>query len=232
MPIDDCRLSEIDQPSFMYYRELLPAVGAHLERYFQVAKGFDLRGYPWIVVLERRGDRGEAEIDLFEIRDRGQSWMFDPQDRVLPHGYILPELSTSHNRRPLPISLDGLGGGVDFVIDVPDGAVFQADIGLGEVFGTPTPHPRVAQYLLAVSRGDAFEQVASARALEGRDPGTRWRPFEADLSAYAGERITLRLSIELEPPIRKIRLGWWGSPRIIVRERAPSQAPRGARGAE
>ena len=41
-----------------------------------------------------------------------------------------------------------------------------------------------------------------------------WRQETFDLSAYAGEHITLRLELVPEVPLGRSDLTWWGSPRI------------------
>jgi len=215
-------MSEIDQPVFTYYRDLLPGVQAQLERHFRIADPFEGEGYGWLVVLERRPDRGPTEIDLFEAQPGARRWQRDARGELRPVERPLPRLATSHHRRPLPLSLGPSGGGIDFEIELPEHALFQAEVGLERIYGVPTPHPRNVRFELSIGRDGVFEPVASLRALAGPDQGDRWLPIEADLSAWAGQQVVLRLSIETSRHLRTTRLGWWGSPRIATR---PPDAP-------
>ncbi len=52
--------------------------------------------------------------------------------------------------------------------------------------------------------------------LEGEHEGLSWHPLEADLSAYAGERATLRLELTSDAPIAPGAMAFWGSPRIAL----------------
>lgn len=219
-------MSEIDQAVFTYYRDLLPAVEAQLERHFRIAEPFEGPGYGWIVVLERARDRGATRIDLFEAQERGRRWLRNARGERRPVELPLPRLATSHLRRPLPVALGASGGGIDFELDVPEHAVFQAEIGLERIYGLPRPHPRNVRFVLSIGRDGVFEPIGSTRALAGPDQGDRWIPIEADLSAWAGERVVLRLSIETSRHLRTTRLGWWGSPRITTRP--PDSTPRDA----
>jgi hypothetical protein len=48
----------------------------------------------------------------------------------------------------------------------------------------------------------------------------RWIPFQVDLGAFAGERVTLRLELirpETSVPSAVAQIGYLGSPRIVVR---------------
>jgi hypothetical protein len=52
----------------------------------------------------------------------------------------------------------------------------------------------------------------------GQGWSQRWLPLEADLSAWAGRRITLRIEMFRSPDIAKTRItqiGCVGSPRIV-----------------
>ena len=224
-------MSEIDQAVFTYYRDLLPGVEAHLERHFRIAKPFEGPGYGWIVVLERAPDRGPTRIDLFEVQARGRRWLRDARGALRPVDFPLPRLATSHLRRPLPIALGASGGGIDFELDLPDHAVFQAEVGLERIYGLPSPHPRNVRFDLSIGRDGVFETIASARALAGTDQGDRWMPIEADLSPWGGQQVVLRLSIRPSRGLRRMRLGWWGSPRITIRQPDSKPSPQPGGGA-
>ena len=77
--------------------------------------------------------------------------------------------------------------------------------------------------------GGPLEELASIRIDDSRDGGERWTPLEADLSAFAGKRITLRLELVPDDPIAdpSTLLAWWGSPRIAL---PPEAAAPGAGG--
>jgi hypothetical protein len=83
-------------------------------------------------------------------------------------------------------------------------------------------HPKRSRMRVSVRRpGGAFEELASARVDDSRSGGRRWTPLEADLAAFAGERVTLRLELVPEAPIAPpADLAWWGSPRVF---RAPGR---------
>ena len=111
-------------------------------------------------------------------------------------------------------------GVIDFDVDVPEGAVFLADVGLRALQGEddPHPHPHAERSRLAVSvaRRDRFHRLEEARVLTGEHKGTWWTPLEVDLSDYGGERVTLRLELIPDAPVEPGRMAFWGSPRIAL----------------
>jgi len=210
-------MSEIDQPVFTYYRDLLPGVEAYLERHFRVPEEFLGEHYGWIIVLERHRDRGASAIDLFEIQHRGRPWIRDSQGAITPWEGGLPKLATSRNRRPLPLLLGPRGGGIDYEIEVPTGAIFEADIGLAEIYASNARLPRRLTFSVSAARAGDFQPLLSAPVLSRPGDGASWRPIEVDLASYAGERITLRLESSPAAMLRTPRLAWWGSPRLVTR---------------
>jgi hypothetical protein len=211
-------MSEIDQPVFTVYRELLPAVADHLERHFQLPSEFQGRGYGWIVVYERSIDRGATVVDLMERRGEATPWVRGIRGVMHPAGEGLPFLATSQNRRPMPMWIASGGGGIDFDLEVPGGGVFQADVGLAAIYGGHPGHPRRVTFSLAVATGGGeFTTLASQPVLRGPSDGGRWTPFEVDLSEYAGQRIALRLEVTPAAPLGRMAIAWWGSPRLISR---------------
>jgi len=212
-------MSDIDQPTFTFYRDLLPGVQATLERHFRVAREFRGKRAGWIIVLERANDRGPAEIDLIAIRDRSRSWIRTEAGATAPPRTPAPRLATMQNRRPLPIQLGRGGGGVDFEIEVPADAVLQAEVGLAKIRGRNLPHPRHVEFSFWVGRNGSFERLATFPARRRSDDGNSWRPIEVDLAEYAGERLVLR--IEVSPTFRldQRSVAWLGSPRIATRSR-------------
>ena len=133
-------------------------------------------------------------------------------------------LATHFNRRPLSILLGLRGGGVDFDIDVPEGAVFQGDVGLEGMTAADDffRHPRKTRLVVEIRREgeENFRQLHAEPVLQNnyiRTAGRDWTPVEVDLSNYAGERVTLRLALEADRLIQPGRLSWWGSPRIALR---------------
>jgi len=212
-------MSEIDQPVFTVYRDLLPGVAAYLERYFELPLEFQKKGYGWIVVYQRRGDRGETAIDLFDLADEAHRWVRVSGDGDASEIQIAeaetPLLATSRNRRPLPIWMDAWGGGIDYEIQVPESGVFQADVGLARIRGYRPIHPMRVTFSLSLSTGGAFETVASREVLHDASEGNHWTPFEADLSAHAGRRVVLRLEVMPEKSLPKPKVAWWGSPRVV-----------------
>jgi len=212
-------MSEIDQPSFLYYRDELPDVQKYLERFFRLPTAYASRP-SWIVVLERGGDRGETLEDLFDARAGAQAWIRDGSGERVPHRIAPPKLATRGNRRPLPILLGGAGGGLDYLLELPSDAVFRADIGLARIEGPGgmRTHARGVRLEIAVAEGDgSFRTLASWPVSRARGAGRGWSPVEVDLARYAGRRVTLRLEAVGERGLRAGTLAWWGSPVIVRR---------------
>jgi len=206
-------MSEIDQPSFMFYRDELPAVQSYLERFFRVPDEY--RADPsWIIVLERGVDRGPTRIDLFELRSRARAWTRDGRGVETENSAPLPELASRLNRRPLAFQLGRGGGGLDFPIEVPDAAVFRADIGLPMLnAGREVPHARGVRLEVLVGDSHGGFELLHSEPFQ-RAGANGWRPVEVDLSPYAGRSITLRLQAVASRPLRPGALAWWGSPGV------------------
>jgi hypothetical protein len=217
-------MSEIDQPVFTFYRDLLPGVQRYLERHFRVAREFRGKRAGWIIVLERAEDRGPAAIDLIARRDLARSWIRDGAGVVSP-AMVAPRLATMQNRRPLPIALGAKGGGVDYEIEVPADAVFQAAVGLAKIRGRNRPHPTHVEFSVSVGRDGDFDRLATIPAQRHSDDGSSWRPFEIDLAKYAGERIDLRIEVKPTFPLGDRRIAWLGSPRIATPSRPSRSEP-------
>jgi hypothetical protein len=211
-------MSDIDQPLYTTYRDQLPAVQHYLERHFR----YRSLGKPsWISLLERGRDRGPTAIDLFDVRDRGRAWIRgrDGAERSAPGP--APNGGTRMNRRPLMLILGPRGGGIDFDIDVPYDAVFQAGVGLRSVGDGKDAyfHAKRSRAVVSIATAGRVEILAEAPVLQGEHDGLSWDPLEADLSAYASERAILRLEVSSDAPIAPGAMGFWGSPRIA----APSE---------
>jgi hypothetical protein len=105
---------------------------------------------------------------------------------------------------------------VDFDLEIPAGAVFQGDVGFRGLVSIDNQyiHPPGVTLVVSVGDGDEFEPIASVRINDGLRAGRRWRPLEADLEAYGGRRVTLRLEARVAEPIPPGNLSWFGSPRI------------------
>ena len=220
--LDDVRfvvMSEVDQPQFLYYGDELPAVQAHLERHFQVPKEYTQGKSSWILVLERGPDRGPTAVDLLEARDRARPWVRERSGVRRPASASPPRLASRHNRRPLPLLLGPHGGGIDFDLEIPENAVFQADIGLRRASGPARrhTHPKRTRLVLSIRRDDRFETLASVPVGFRQRESRYWRPLEVDLSAYAGRSVTLRLELKSDAPLEPGSLAWWGGPRIALR---------------
>ncbi|MEZ4217168.1 MAG: hypothetical protein R3E88_11870 [Myxococcota bacterium] len=214
-------MSDIDQPLYLYYSDELPGVWAHLERYFRVA-----RGAPpgWLTLLERGEDRGPTAVDLFDRRASGRAWVREPGAPPAPAPSPAPRLAARMNRRVLDFWTGADGGGVDFEVDVPRDAVFQADVGLWQTIGLTSEyaHPERTIAIASLRRAgepeDARVELARASLLDGRHQGRTWLPLEADLAAFAGARVELRLEVRPQGRIdERHRLAWFGSPRIALR---------------
>jgi hypothetical protein len=212
-------MSEIDQPQFLYYADELPSVQAYLERHFRVPREYTQGWSSWLLVFERGPDRGATALDLVDAGGAAEAWIRDEEGVRRPAPAAPPRLASRHNRRPLPILLGARGGGIDFELEVPGGAFFQADVGLRRVLGPERmhEHPERTRLTVSVGGGEGFETLASIAVLQRRGEGGRWTPFEVDLSAYAERRLTLRLEVSSDRPFDPGALSWWGSPRIALR---------------
>jgi hypothetical protein len=217
--LDDVRfvvMSDIDQPIYTYYSDELPAVWDYLERHFRIPIGYPIDDYNWIMVLARGPDRGATAIDLVTERSRGRAWVRDRDGRVSDALEIPQRLASRQLRRPLPITLGPGGGGIDFDLSIPPGAVFQAGVGYRGLVSVDHQYIHPLGTTLVVSvRGDGeFEPVASARIDDRLRAGRSWVPIEADLTAYGGRRVALRLEVRASRRIPPGKLSWFGSPRI------------------
>jgi len=209
-------VSDIDQPTYTYYGDELPKVWAYLERHFQVPRNYPIDDASWITALERGPDLGPAVIDL--VSAPGRAWVRDADGVEHPATERPQHIATRLLHRPLPIALGPRGGGIDFVVHVPEGAVFRAAVGFRALVSIDDQyiHPPGATTLVELGSGDAFETVASLRVDDGLRAGRRWTPLTADLSAWAGRDVTLRLEVEVADPLPPGTLSWFGSPRITV----------------
>jgi hypothetical protein len=208
-------MSDVDEPLYTFYRDELPRVQAHLERNYRVARDFTGRQRidDWMLVLERGADRGATRVDLVEPAAQPEPWRLTREGDRRPAKQPDRSLPGRHNRHPLAVRLGPRGGGLDFRIEVPEGGRFQAGVGFRGVAGRRQPDG--LRFSVSVGVEGRFETVAERRvdfASEGR--GRTWLPLEADLSAWAGRRVTLRLAAERERPIRGRAHALWASPRI------------------
>jgi len=216
-------MSDLDQPSYNYYSDELPGVQDYFERYFDVPEYFSSSDLSWLLALERSGDRGETKVDLFRERVDARYWLRDIMDRELTLSREPPRLAAHFNRRPLPVVLGRKGGGVDFEVEIPADAVFQADTGLAIMTAQHDFYEHPARMELSVwiaPEGGDFEKLASTPVLDrlwDEKDGRDWVPMEVDLSEYAGQTVRLRLEATADYIIPPGELAWWGSPRIISR---------------
>lgn len=214
-------MSDVDRPLFNYYRDELPGVQRYFERYFRVAAPF-ARASSLTIVLERGEDRGATAIDLLD-QPVARRWLRDGQGAVRDSSELPPVLPTRKNRRPLALYIGPGGGGVDFELRIPAGAVFQADTGLAVLTSTDRLQMHATPAVMEVQLADPardpleFETLASARVDLRVQHGQSWQPLEADLSRFAGRRVVLRLDTRPVSRMSRPELVWWGSPRIALR---------------
>lgn len=209
-------MSDIDQPLFVYYSDVLPGVWAHLERHFRVA-----RNAPpgWLTLLERGEDRGPTAIDLFELREQGVAFVRQANGSLAKPPGQAPRLAARLNRRPLAFWLGDRGGGIDFELVVPPAARFQSDIALGQTIGLTRPyeHPSGVDAVVSIAPdGESLRELVRRRIETVASPHHSWLPIEADLARWAGQRVTLRLEIRSIRTIADDRLAWFGSPRLAT----------------
>jgi hypothetical protein len=223
-------MSDVDQPSWTYYAEELPRVQEHLERHYRIPRYFPLDDASWLVVLERGPDRGETAVDLIAERPRARAFVRDAPGEEREDATPPPRLVARHNRRPLAMRVGRHGGGIDYGIEVPASARFEAGVGFRGMVSLENlhEHPKRSRMRVSVRRpGGSFEELASVRIDDSRSGGRRWTPLEADLAAFAGERVTLRLELVPEAPIAPpADLTWWGSPRVFRTPGGDGSPPR------
>jgi hypothetical protein len=214
-------MSDIDQPHYTFYSDELPAVWSYLERHYRIPLGFRLDDASWITVLERGPDRGATAIDLLEVRPDARAWTLERDGHIQPIEGVPQRLAARQLKRPLPIVLGSHGGGVDFELDIPVGAVFQAAVGYRGLVSVDHRyvHPPGTTAVVSIrpKGADAFEELAALSIDDRPAAGRRWRPIEADLARFEGSRATLRLAFRARRPLGRDRLAWFGSPRIALR---------------
>jgi hypothetical protein len=211
-------MSEIDQPLYTYYRDELPRVQDHFERHFHLVPAFENLETSELVVLERGADRGPAALDLVRLAGQGRRFLRDESGTERPVRDAPPVLKSRHNRRPLVLMLGAQGGGIDFDLELPPGAHLETDFGLAVMIGNaPFLHPERVTLEVAVRRdGERFERLARFRLPPAKQRST-WTEARADLSAWGGERITLRLELVPSTAVEHWRrLAWLGSPHIVT----------------
>jgi hypothetical protein len=223
-------MSESDAPERGFYSQELPAVYAALERYFRVPDDFPLDEKQWILVLERGPDRGPSAIDLIADRVARSPWIRDhPQQVRRVDPAVLPTVRPQGFRRPLLTPMGQSGGGIDLSLEVPRNGVFQAAVGLGTLetsFGTLRQGAGV-RFSVSVVSGLNEVVIQSLELPADRSGKRHWQPFEADLSAYAGQHIILRLeAVPIDPTSHRgfadRGFAWWGSPRIAAASQGPN----------
>jgi hypothetical protein len=209
-------MSDIDQPLYTYFADELPGVQAYLERHYEIPGDFVLDDYSWIVVAERGPDRGATEIDLIAERTRGRAWIRDRAGVIVPATDAPQRLAARQLNRPLPIVLGVGGGGIDFELELPSRAVFQAGVGYRGLVSVDHHylHPQGLTLSVSIRAADDFETLKAAQIDDSPRAGRRWSPFQVDLSNYGGQRVTLRLEARAHNLRTPGRLTWWGSPRI------------------
>ena len=111
---------------------------------------------------------------------------------------------------------------MDFDLTIPPEAEFQSSVGLRQAIGLTAVYDHPTGVYATVSlapEGGPLREVARRR-IAGRASGPEgWQPLVADLSGWAGQRVTLRIEVRSDEPIVAPRLAWFGSPRLA---RSPS----------
>jgi len=207
-------MSDIDQPLFTYYSDELPAVQSHLERHFHVAPG---NPDGWLTLLERGRDRGATLVDLFDQRAEGTPFVRRADGALEAPDRPAPRLATRYNRRPLAWRVDARGGGMDFDLTIPPDAEFQSSVGLRQAIGLTAvyDHPTAVYATVSLApEGGRLQEIARRRIPSRAGGPGGWQPLVADLSRWAGQRVTLRLEVRSDEPIAAPRLAWFGSPRL------------------
>ncbi len=215
-------MSDIDHPIHTFYGDELPRVQAYLERHFNVPAEFTAlsRLEDWVIVLERGRDRGATAVDLLDPRLPRRAWRLDAAGQVGP-APELPRFPARQNRRPLGVPVDAHGAGVDFAVEVPPDARFEASIGFHRI--EDAYQPDGTAFTLLVGEDELREVGSWVARFDERNRGRAWTPVQADLSAFAGRRVTLRLAARAGLPVEGV--AFWGSPRIVQRRAEAAASP-------
>jgi len=222
-------MSERDSDQYAYYRDELPTVQRYLERHFRVADPF-VAQWGTLLVLERQEDRGATAVDLFDEAGLAKAWTRDRRGDEQAIDQPLPELVTRLNRRPLGVRLGPRGGGLDFEVEIPTGAVFEAGLGIRSLQAGSrlVQQPARSRFEVSIDRGSGFESYGFRHQFLNGRSASRWTPFRVDLSELGGHRVRLRLEVTPISGPWKAGMAWWGSPRLV----SESSAGRGADGGE
>ena len=70
---------------------------------------------------------------------------------------------------------------------------------------------------VSIGRDGTFTTIAETPVMTREVDFRRWTPLEADLSAWAGQRVTLRIELVTTQSPGRGHLGYVGSPRIALR---------------
>jgi hypothetical protein len=213
-------MSDVDQPAMTYYRDELPGVQAYLERFFRPAPPFAGDQHHWITVLERSPPRAPTRIDLARSAAAGRSFTRSSSGRHDAETFDSSRLAVRRNRRLLGFPLGPRGGGIEFELEIPENAILEADASLGRAFAEDEVYgiPERSTIVISVVAGETTTKAHELTLGTGWSP--RWIPFQVDLGAFAGERVTLRLELirpETSVPSAVAQIGYLGSPRIVVR---------------
>lgn len=209
-------MTDVDEPLYTYFRDELPEVEAYLERYFHVPPGFSGRKRidDWMLVLARGEDRGATAVDLLDPVREPAAWLRGRDGQRRPAKPPTRDLPTRHNRRPLALEIAAGGGGLDWTFTVPRGGRFQTSVGFRRIMSLRQPD--VATFVVSVSDGGPFEEVASQRVdLRRAGTGRTWQDLDVDLSPWSGREITLRLEVRARGT-KKNGYALLGSPRIAL----------------
>ncbi len=213
-------MSDVDQPAMTYYRDVLPRVQAHLERFYHIPRSLLGGQVHWLVVLEKGRDRGPTAIDLVERSSSATAWTRNAEGIEAEADRFTDVLPTKYNRRPVGFYLDEGGGGLDYRLRIPEEpSVFQADVGLWVVSGAKDiyVHPERVRMRVSIDAGDGFKPLVSLPAMGPGSDFRRWNSMQAELSRFAGQDVTLRLELQPtdEPTIPR-SIGYYASPRIAL----------------
>ncbi len=213
-------LSDIDQPQYHYYGDELPGVLDHLERYFRIPIGFQIDQFAWMLVLEHGKDRGATHLDFVREQQRGERFIRGRNATVQPPRMPAPRLQARLLGRPLSVRLGPRGGGIDFQIEVPDNAEFQAGVGIRTMGSVDDfhEHPPETPAVFSILQDGETRLLRRVPISDAPNQGGRWRRVRIDLAEFAGEAVTLRMEFDPAKPIQAGTLAWFGSPRIAIIE--------------
>lgn len=166
------------------------------------------------IVYFRRANREPVALDLIE------SFPGAEKRAVIPAEEAFSVTDVEINGEKKRAILARASGRLTWKLTVPNDATFRTDLAL-----KPEAWDQDGDgvlFLIGVSDGRTYEDLLKQHVDPRQAPGDRrWIPITIDLSAYAGEQVSLILNTRASLPgkgdDRRNDLAVWGAPAVILR---------------